>query len=45
MKVVINASVSDFSNGIYYCDSLLSVKKVEGQTFQIEKKFRIEDYK
>lgn len=43
-KIVINAIVSDYTKGIYYCDSLISIEKVDGQTLQIQKKFRIDDY-
>ncbi len=43
-KIVINASVIDYSNGILYCDTLLNIRKVNGKTFQIQKKFRIDDY-
>ena len=43
-KIVISANVLDYSGGIYYCDSLISIDKVSGQTLQIEKKFRIDDY-
>ena len=43
-KIVISAKVIDYSNGLFYCDSLLNIEKVDGQTLQIEKKFKIEDY-
>ena len=43
-KVIISASVIDYSKGIYFCDSLINIKKEDGQTLQIQKKFRIEDY-
>jgi len=43
-KIVINAMVTDYTSGIFYCDSLISIEKVDGQTLQIQKKFRIDDY-
>ncbi len=43
-KIVISASVTDYSKGIYFCDSLMNIKKVNGKTLQLQKKFRIEDY-
>ncbi len=43
-KIVISAQVTDYSYGLFYCDSLINIEKVEGQTLQLEKKFKIEDY-
>lgn len=43
-KVVINAVTTRFADNIYYCDSLISIDKVAGQTLQKQRKFSIEDY-
>ena len=43
-KIVISASVTNYSHGLYFCDSLIDIKKTDGQTLQIQKKFTIEDY-
>jgi len=43
-KVRIEASVSNIDNKMYYCEKLEKISVVDGQTFQIQKKFRIDDY-
>ena len=43
-KIEISASVTNYSKGIYFCDSLMDVQKIDGKTLQFQKKFRIEDY-
>ncbi len=43
-KVVISASVTDYSKGIFFCNSLIDIKKVDGETLQIQKKLAVKDY-
>ncbi len=44
-KVIIKATTKMLENSMFYCENLDSVFKTTGQTFQIQKKFKIEDYK
>ena len=43
-KVQIFAFVEKIDNKLYYCKNLDKVLVVDGQTFQVQKKFLIEDY-
>ena len=43
-KVIIKSEVELIENGIYNCVELKSVQVVDGQTLQLQKKFKIEDY-
>jgi len=43
-KVVIVAKVIRIDNKLYYCHKLENMEVVEGNTFQIQKKLKIEDY-
>ena len=43
-KIRIKANVRQFDNGYFYCNELLSVDLVNGETLQRQKKLKIEDY-
>ncbi|WP_018343687.1 hypothetical protein [Cytophaga aurantiaca] len=43
-KVRIEAEARYLGNGMFVCEKLISVKKVHGDTFQTQSKFKIEDY-
>jgi hypothetical protein len=44
-KIRIKTEVRDLGLGMALCTNLLSVSKVDGQTLQINKKLKIEDYR
>ena len=43
-KVRIFSKVKRIDNKLYFCENLDSLKVIDGKTFQIQKKLRIEDY-
>jgi hypothetical protein len=44
-KIRIKTEVRDLGLGMALCTRLLSVNKVDGQTFQVSKKLKIDDYR
>lgn len=44
-KVRIKMEVHELGNKMAFCTKLIAVNKVDGQTFIISRKFKIEDYK
>lgn len=43
-KVRISALVRKIDNKLYYCEKLEKVELIDGETLQVQRKFRIEDY-
>jgi hypothetical protein len=43
-KIRIKAQVKNLGNDMFVCEKLISVEKVQGRTFQVQEKFKIEDY-
>lgn len=43
-KIKIMAEGKNLGNGMFLCEKLISIDKVDGQTQQIQKKFKIDDY-
>jgi hypothetical protein len=44
-KITIKVESKNLGNGMFLCEKLISVGKVDGQTRQVQKKFKIEDYR
>ncbi|MEP7318176.1 MAG: hypothetical protein ABI921_05535 [Panacibacter sp.] len=44
-KIRLKLEVRELGNKMAFCTKLVSVNKVNGQTFMISRKFKIEDYK
>jgi hypothetical protein len=43
-KIRIKVEGKDLGNGMFLCQKLISIEKINGQTYQIRSKFKIEDY-
>lgn len=44
-KLRIEADVKKIGDGLFYCNDLIKVQKIDGETLMKQKKIKIEDYK
>ena len=43
-KIRIKVEEKNLGNGMLRCEKLISIDKIDGHTFQVQKKFKIDDY-
>ena len=43
-KIRIKVEGKNLGNGMLRCEKLISIEKIDGHTFQVQKKFKIDDY-
>jgi hypothetical protein len=43
-KVTFNFEVRQIGKDLYYCEKMISMNRIKGQTFPIQTKFKLEDY-
>ena len=44
-KVTFNFAVRQIGKDLYYCEKMVSMNRIKGQTFPRQTKFKMEDYK